>query len=202
MAASTHIYSNEAIVSTTNPLPIVSASTSPVYAAGVGFKSSVSCERPDNATPYTAGDVLGIKDAGTPANAGSAILTFTAVGPTGGGKVIIDNVSLEVDVAAVPAGMVDFRLHLYNASPTAILDNAAFDLVTADRTKYLGFVSVPAPIDLTSTLWSETESMGYPVRKQIVVPSGGTVYGQLQTVGGFTPTALAVKVVTIHSVSV
>lgn len=181
------------LVSVSNALPVILSA--PTSTATAGYSASASKTRPNDTTAYAALDVIAESDsAGT-------VWTFTGVGPSGGGKVIIDALTLEIDVAAIPSGMGAFRLHLYSTSPTAINDNAAFNLPSGDRAKYLGYVETPTPIDLGATLWSETESMSFPVRKQVTLASN-IVYGILQTVNAFTPTAQAVKSVTIHSVGV
>ncbi len=161
-------------------------------AQSTGFVSSASHTRPADTTAYTAEDVVG--------ETGGVNLTFNGIGPMEGGKVLIDRVTLRIDVAAVPAGMTQFRLHLYNAAPTAIADNSAFTVISGDRDKYLGFVSIPTPIDLGATVFSGSEELNAPVRQQVVVPFGGILYGVLQTVGGFTPSSATVKTITLHSV--
>lgn len=141
---------------------------------------SVAISRPENVTLYTAGDVIGIADAGTPANAGSAIHAFNGV-PA---KAVIEGVSLMIFLSAVTSGMTSFRLHLYKTSPTAVLDNAAFDLVAGDRTAYVGYIDIPAPTDLGATLFVQVDQ----VNKRVSAP-GGVLYGVLQTVGAYTPTS-------------
>jgi hypothetical protein len=168
-------------------------STTPSTVQGIGYSASDSETRPNDSAPYLALDVV--------STAVGAVMAFAGIGPSAGGKVIIDSFSLRIDVAPFPAGMGNFRLHLYNAAPTAIADNAPFDLPSGDRAKYLGFIETPTPLDLGATLWSETEAMGYPIRKEVTL-LGATVYGILQTVNAFAPTALAVKTITLHSVGV
>ena len=150
---------------------------------------SVTITRPSNTTLYTAGDVIGVADVGTPANAGSAIHVFNGV-PA---KAVIEGVSLRIDVGSVPSGMTTFRLHLYKSAPTAILDNAAFDLIAGDRSAYVGYVDIPVPVDLGATLFAQTDQ----INKRVVAPSG-VLYGLLQTIGGFTPSSGAVKVLTLR----
>jgi hypothetical protein len=180
-------------VSTSNPLPVLAVA--PTSASTAGYSAAASKTRPNDTTAYAALDVIAESDsAGT-------VWTFTGVGPSGGGKVIVDAMTLEIDIASIPSGMGAFRLHLYSTSPTAINDNTAFNLPSGDRAKYLGYVETPTPIDLGATLWSETESMSFPVRKQVTLASS-TVYGILQTVAAFTPAAQTVKSVTLHSVGV
>jgi hypothetical protein len=148
---------------------------------------AVTISRPENTTAYTAGDVIGVA-AAVAANAGSAILEFGGV-PA---YAMIDEVTLQIRLTAVISGMTTFRLHLYSSSPTAILDNAAWDLPAGDRAAYQGFVDIPTIADLGSTLWSQTTS----VNKRIKTTSG-VVYGLLQTIGAYTPSSADVHVVTI-----
>lgn len=154
-----------------------------------GYTSAVTFTRPANTTAYTAGDVVGIADAGTPANAGSAIHELTSIGPAGG-TVLITAADLRADVNAVPSGMTTFRLHLYDAAPTAILDNAAWDLPAGDRAAYLGYIDLSQVIDVGSTLYVQADQ----VNKQFKLASGSTsLYGLLVTNGGYTPSSGAVK---------
>ena len=158
-----------------------------------GVVSSVSLTRPSNTTAYTAGDVIGIADAETPANAGSAIFEFTSVGNTGE-LIKIAASTFQVNLSAVPASMTSFKLHLYNASPTAILDNAAFDLVSGDRTKYLGSIDLGTPADLGSTLFSQNDAVNKLVK--LVTTS---FYGVIETASGYTPasgTGMTVTLIT------
>lgn len=155
----------------------------------IASESTVTITRPSNTTAYTAGDVVGIADSGTPANAGSAIHALTGV-TASDRYVVLQEVQLLIHVASVPSGMAGFRVHFYNASPTAILDNAAFDLVANDRAKWLGAVDLPTPVDRGSTL---TTSVTYPGNVFKLASGSTSLYVQLETLGGFTPTSGAVK---------
>jgi hypothetical protein len=104
---------------------IISDGGSTLTVDGKAYRSTATITRPSNTTAYTAGDVVG--DTG-----GSAIISLTAAGPTAG-FVIIQSISLVFSDSTVPSGMGAFRVHLYSASPTAIADNAAFDLTSGDR---------------------------------------------------------------------
>lgn len=151
---------------------------STVQARGQGFRSEVQFTRPDNTTAYTALDVVG--------SATSSIHEFTQVGPRGG-DLIVFAAELMINLAAVPSGMAGFRLHMYSSSPTAILDNAAFNLVSGDRDAYMGYAEFGTPEDLGSTLFSQARF----VYAEAQLASGVTsIWGQLQTIGAYTPTAL------------
>jgi hypothetical protein len=157
--------------------------TSSLTVDGKAYRSAVTLTRPSNTTAYAAGDVIGIADSGTPANAGSAIITLSNVGPSGG-YVLLQSVRLMIGKSSVPAGMGAFRLHLYMESPTAILDNAAFDLVAGDVGKYAGFVDLSAPQDFGSILVTQSDYPGTLIK----LATGSTsLFAQLETRGAFTP---------------
>lgn len=167
-----------AVVSETNPQPVKTN----------GYKSTVSITRPNDATPYTVGDAVG--DTG-----GSAIQAFLLIGPTAG-HVILTGAMLEIDVAAIPAGMSSFRLHLYDAAPDAIADNAPWDLSSAgDRGKYLGYLDIRAPSDLGSTLIALEENAN--LHRKLATGST-TIWGVLQTLAAWTPAANTVIKTTLR----
>ena len=159
-----------------------------VSTASASHGATVTITRPSNATPYTAGDVIGDTN-------GSAIFEFENMAKTGGGEVMITSIELEVDLSAVPSGMAGFNVRLYNASPTAIADNSAWDLPSGDRGKYLGKVLLGTPVDEGATLFIDNDG----VNKQITLTST-SLFVELQTVAAFTPTSAAVKRLTIHTI--
>ena len=177
---------NPVDVSPTNPLPLTSK----------GYSASVSIGRPENTTAYTALDVIGVADSGTAANAGSAIIELANLGPAGGGEITLVDWSLTIGLAAVTSGMTSFRLHLFNASPTAILDNAAFDLASADRTKYLGYLDASTPVDLGSTIFTQ----GDQLNKRLTLASS-SLFAILQTIGGYTPASATTYLVRARSLT-
>ncbi len=148
-----------------------------------GKSVSASQTRPNDTTAYTALDVVGQDPA--------ANIEFANVGAADGMFVIL-GARLRIDVAAIPAGMTSFRLHLYDAAPTAIIDNAAFNLIAADRGKYLGYVTIENILDLGDTLFLQSDNVNVSGKL-----AGTALYGILQTVGAYTPTALTVHTVTI-----
>ena len=144
--------------------------------AGGAYRTTATITRPSNTTAYTAGDVVG--DTG-----GSAIISLTAAGPSAG-FVIVQSVSLVFSDSTVPSGMGAFRVHMYSASPTAIADNAAFDLVSGERATYLGFIDLAAPQDLGSTLYTQVD---YPGRLVKLAAASTTLFVELETRGAYTP---------------
>lgn len=158
--------------------------------AGGAYRSVVAITRPSNTTAYTAGDVVGD-------TAGSAIISLASLGPSGG-YVLIQSASLVFSDSAVPSGMTSFRLHFYSSSPTAIADNAAFDLLSGDRSAYMGYIDLPTPQDLGSSLYTQVD---YPGRMMQLAAGSSTVYAELQTIGAYTPASastIAVRIATME----
>lgn len=172
-----HLNTAGAAVTAANPAPVQSP----------GFAVSASQTRPANTTAYAAYDVVGT-DAATN-------MEFASVGSVAGGSVIVTNAKLRIDVGAIPAGMGDFVLHLFNEAPTAITDNLAFNLIAADRGKYQGSITLTTPTDLGDTLWSQATNQNLSCQ---LASGSTTLYGVLVTVGAFTPTSACVKTVTIN----
>jgi hypothetical protein len=166
-----------------------------ILTTGTAYDAEVSFTRPENTTAYSVGDVIGIADSGTPANAGSAIHELTGVGPAGG-LMFFSNVLLQIGLSAVPANMTSFRLHVFNESPTAVLDNAAFDIASGDRAKYLGWLDIAPPNDFGATLAGEGTLVGKSFRLAAAQTSFWVI---LETLGGYTPasaTSYSIKTVT------
>lgn len=159
--------------------------------AGTAFRATSTITRPSNTTAYTAGDVVGD-------TSGSAIITLSSIGPSGG-YVLIQSVSLVFSDSSVPSGMGAFRLHLYQTSPTAIADNAAFDLVSGERSGYMGYVDIPAPTDFGSSLYTQSD---YPGRLVKLTSASTTLYAELETRGAYTPVSAStvdVRVATLEA---
>ena len=159
-------------------LPVVfSSDQSQMQVASPAAMVAVSITRPADTTAYTAGDVVG---------AASAINTFASFGAVGD-NMLLTTAILRMDVATAPSGLGAFRLHLYGASPTAIADNAVFNLVAGDRANYLGFIDLATPTDLGDTLYSQNVQ----INKHIKL-AGTSLFAVLQTVGAFTPASAQV----------
>ena len=154
-----------------------------------GYGTTTTVTRPANTTAYTAGDVVG---------AAAAAIGLGVMGPSAG-DILITSAALEIDVAAVPAGMTTFRLALYNATPpSALADNAAFDIPSGDRASFLGFIDLGTPVDEGSTLYVQAQN----INKHVTL-SGTNLFAYLITAGGFTPAGNSeVYKVTLKAVAV
>lgn len=136
--------------------------------------------RPATTPTYAAGVVIGDTN-------GSAIFELTNFG-TAGEQIYLTDINLEIDVASIPSGMGTFTVHFYNASPTAIADNTAWDLVSDDRSKYLGFQQLYTPSDKGSTLYSQN-----PQLSKSIILSGTSLFFELVTDASYAATSGAVK---------
>ena len=140
---------------------------------GIGYTSQPTTTRPADTTQYTAGDVVG------------GAITFTKIGAISRHIIILD-ADLRYDVTAVPSGMTSFTLYLYNITPpSAIADNAAWDLPAGDRASYLGYILLGSPVDVGSTLFVQQTDVNQP----ILMGTTTSLFGYLVTTGTYTPAA-------------
>lgn len=173
------------------PLRVDSGGNLTLSTASTAFKVQVSTARPANTTTYAIGDVVG----GTP----TAVITFPAIGAVGA-NVYVTSVDLRIDIAAVSSGMTSFRLYLYNVTPpSALADNAAWDLPAGDRAGFVGYIDLGTPVDLGSTLYVQTDQV---YRQLKLDPAGTALYGYLVTNGAIVPAAVSeVYTVTLRGVT-
>lgn len=114
-----------------------------------------------------------------------------------GGLCEIKSATLLISHTAVISGETTYRLHLYNVTPpSALADNAAWDLPAGDRASYLGYVDFAQVVDLGSSVFIATDDINKVINVSSSV-SGGLVYAYLQTIGAFTATAAA-RTVTLN----
>lgn len=137
-------------------------------------RAQVTITRPANVTPYTAGDVVG------------GVITFPSMGAAGS-QAMLTSVDLRIDIAAIPSGMTSFRLYLYSVTPpSALADNAVWDLPAGDRAGFIGYIDLGSPLDLGSTLFTQLDT----INKHVKLGAAETaLFGYLVTTGGFTPAA-------------
>ena len=152
-----------------------------------GIKITSTKTRPNNATPYTIGDVVGTDD-----------WVFDFAGCANALYLIA--VALRIDVSSLPSGLSTFKLHLYNdVTAVQLTDNAPQTFLTADKDKYLMTINLDAPTDKGDFLFSRTSG----IFDQITLKKGSSkIYARLETDGAFTPTALAVKTLSLIGVGI
>jgi hypothetical protein len=171
-------------------LPVTLASDSdtlPVNQVSNGRSVKTTITRAANTNVYAAGAVVG------------GPLQFTAAGKAApGGPALIMGAQLQFNIAAIPAGMDTFRLHLYSAAPVSnFADGAAFDLTDNDSALYLGAIEIPKPVKLGSKLYVEVNNLG-----KLVKLTSQNVHGYLQTVAGWAPGSGDVYVPSIQTAEI
>lgn len=137
------------------------------------------------AAAYSAGDIIeGAKQ-------------FFGLADADGDEYFITMSDFIAAVNAVQSGETSYRLHLYNVTPpSALADNAPWDLPAGDRASYLGYLDLGTPVDVGASLHVQTAH----VNKQVTIPGTG-LWGYLQTIGAFTATAAA-RTITLHTAKV
>lgn len=146
-----------------------------------GRKVEVSTEitRPADTTAYAAGDSVNTS------TSAATVITFANFARISGGTGYITKVRIATDKKSITPR---FRLHLFNASPTLVNDNAAFARYYADESKRIGYVDLPAmftPSDTSNSTLSEAQDA--TIRIPFVAVAGRAIYGVLETLDAFTP---------------
>lgn len=156
-----------------------------------GRGETIAITRPANATQYAIRDVVGDTN-------GSAIFEITGLGRADG-QFIVTVCDLILAVSALPTGMTaGFDVHFYSAAPTAIADNAAWDLLTEDRLKHQGKVTISIPVNVGSSC----ESLNDGFARQVTLSATGSLFVELVTLSAFTPTSGAVIYLNVRGIEV
>ncbi len=139
---------------------------------------SASFTRPNDTTAYLDKEVIGTNPA--------ANLVFNNVLAGTGASFAIVGGLMVLKTGTIPAGITSLKLHLFDAAPTPIADNAAFNILAADADKYLGFVPFSVVKDFGDTLSIQDDNLS--ILRKLAVGST-SLYGVLQTETAFTPPA-------------
>lgn len=167
-----------------------------MLSGGVGilgaFGPHVAVTRPNDTTPYTAGDVVG------------GAFNFPFLVPFGANLRFI-SAFLRILRTSIPAGEAGYTLHLYsNKPPSQLADNIAFTVSVADGPFYIGSIDFAAVADLGSIVYQDVENLQMQRKLVQAAPTnapeneqGTFLWAYLVTVVGYTPEAL-----TVHHISV
>lgn len=98
-------------------------------------KAAATLTRPADTTAYTA------KDAVADSTSAPTVLTFSNLARVNAGSGYIVKARLMTNQSTNTAR---FRLHLFDTSPTAINDNAAYTLLWANRATRIGYIDLTA----------------------------------------------------------
>lgn len=89
-------------------------------------------------------------------------------------------------VGALVAAEANYRLYLYNVTPpSALADQAAWDLPSGDRAAFLGYLDLGTPVDLGASLYVQVNG----INKDVKLAQTNSVFAYLVTVAGITATA-------------
>ena len=159
-------------ISRANPLPVLGA-------AGCYATASFT----PAAAAYSANDIIGAS--------GEFAFTFadgTAI-PAGSVVRVLDSL-LRIDATALQASEAGYQLQTYSATqPSAQADNDAWTLASGDLTTYRGAMAIGTPVDLGAALFVRTPFQDFDVRL-----TTSSLWARLQTLAGFTATAVARQV--------
>ncbi len=164
---------------------------------GKGIKLSGSKTGVQASDTITLSHTAGAHDAGdVVSTAAGENLEFANLGAAGD-MIMILGTRLRYAVNAIPTACGGYNLHLFNAAPTAIADNAAFNVIAADKDKYIGCITIPALTDRGDNCYSQTDNDNLSVK---LVGTG--LYGQLQCIAAETPAIDSVFTVVINAAAV
>lgn len=143
-----------------------------------GYVSTATVTRGANTTAYTANDVIG------------SVLTFANIGSSAG-HVILTSVDVLLNITAVPSGMGNLILYLYEASPpSAFTDNGSFSLPTGDRATILtpGGINLGTPVVANGggTVVLQATNLNLQLK---LASASTSLFGYLVTPNAFTPAA-------------
>lgn len=148
------------------------------YPIPANYTGTSTITRAANTTAYTANDVIG--GAGTLAN----------VGPSGG-HTIITSIDIILNITAVPSGMSNMLLYLYDATPpSAVADNGAFTVASGDRANLLTPQGISLGTPVLGVGGGTVVLQAPNLNLQYKLASGQTsLWYYLVTTGAFTPAA-------------
>lgn len=140
---------------------------------------------------YTAGDVL--SESAT--NGAGTAWSWPGLGPA-------DVNTPMVIIGAVLVGnnqsrLVQHRLHLFSANPSnsELDDNAALNIVSADKSLYQGYINFPATTDEGTAVTSQRSGLAHAVKT-----ASGTLYGILEDLDGETDESAGETIeITLHA---
>lgn len=134
---------------------------------------------------HVAGDIV------TTAAGENLIFLLDRIQPGGSG--IITSIRVTINQAAVFAGGAGYLLHIFDAAPTVLADNAVHSVALVDLPHWLFSIPIPILETLGASVAVRTGDLGFDFN---LPADSNTLYGQLECVGGETP--IGAKTITIY----
>lgn len=156
--------------------PGTPSSTNVITVQGIGYQGTATITRANNQTPYTIGDAVG------------APFEIINAGPNGG-DVLVTSIRGLYNVSALPSGLANWNLAVYNATPpSAIADNSPWTLAAGDRAAFITVIqNIPLQAQGTGT---QTVAFNLDnIIQQFRTVGGTSLWGQFITNQAFTPAA-------------
>ena len=138
------------------------------------FSVSTTLTRPANTTAYTAGDAI------TDSTSAPTALQFTGTGISGSGILRISHAT----IAKSGVNLETFQLWLFNSSPTATNDNAAFTLTDADNDACVGVLTFGTGLTAVNNSYYHLANLDVRIQ---TTSTSQVIYGLLKGAAGFTP---------------
>lgn len=152
-----------------------------VSGAGRGVTASASFT--PAAAAYSAGDILDVAKQ-------FSFVDSNGVAVPDASLIRILTTVVKIDVTSVPAGQTNYKLRMYNVTPPTVrVDNDAWTLASADLAAYRGLIDLGTPVDDGAALYVKQQYVDADIKL-----TTASLFGELQTVGGFTATAVARQV--------
>jgi hypothetical protein len=141
------------------------------------------------AAAYSANDIMSVAQTFTFTYAGSGL----AIPATSLIRVL--TAIVRIDQTALQASEAGYQLQGYSVTPpSAQADNDAWTLASADLPSYRGAISLGTPVDLGAACYVKSPNIDLDIRL-----ATGVLFGELQTLAGFTATAVA-RQVTLYGI--
>lgn len=152
-----------------------------VSARGVGIYATASFT--PAAAAYSAADIMDVAKE-------FAFTTSDGLAVPSGSLIRILATVLKIDATALQASEAAYTLQCYSVTPpSAQADNAAWTLASGDLPSYRGSISLGTPVDLGAALYVKSSNIDTDIKL-----AGTSLFAELQTVAGFTATAVARQV--------
>jgi hypothetical protein len=162
----------------------------PVECTPIGVVASASWT--PVAEAYSAADTI------STAQALSWTFSHSGTAVRAGSMIRILASELRIDATAVISGETNYTLHLYSRTPpSALANNTAWSLSSADLPYYLGSLTLGIVVDLGASVFVKSGGHNLDFALETNVTS---IYGSLVTVGAATMAAVA-RQVTLRGVA-
>jgi hypothetical protein len=119
---------------------------------------------------------------------------FKGLSNSSGSAIQIASASLLIENATIET--TTWRVYLYGVTPpSALADDAVFDIPSGDRASFLGFIDIAQVVDVGSTQYIQSDNLNKQIRL-----AGRSAFGYLVNLAALTPNN-SNHIVTLFTVS-